>query len=85
MDDIVGAMSYKTQSNRATLSADVYTYEDGEFYTTIKVSQVFRDDILSIEASDILEEELDLVFAEVDAASEVHLCPDLQDVRLSWD
>ena len=85
MDDIVGAMSYKTQKSRATLSADVYTYEEGEFFTTLKVSRVFRDDVLSIEASDILEEELHLVFTEVDADSEVRLCPDLQDVRLSWD
>lgn len=85
MDDIVGAMSYKTQKSRATLSADVYTYGDGEFFTTIKVSRVFRDDILSIEASDILEEELELVFSELEADTAERLCPDLQDVRLSWD
>lgn len=85
MDDIVGTMSHKTQNSRATLSADVYTYEDGEFYATIKASRVFREDILSIEASDILEEELELVFSELEADTAERLCPDLQDVRLSWD
>ena len=94
MDDTVDAMSYKIQSNRATLSADVYTLKglddttEGErLFDRVKVSRVFRgdDDVLTIEARDILTEELHLVVSELDAQVDERLNLEPRNVRLSWD
>ena len=82
--DIVGTMM-NTGSTRCTLSADVYTYGDGQYARTLKVSRSFKDEVSTEEASDILEEALHLKFQGMLEEDPGSYELDLQDTRLSWD
>ena len=73
-----------TESTRCTLSADVYTYGDGQYVRTLTVSRSFGDEVSTEEASDILEEVLHLKFQGMLEEDPGSFELDLQDTRLRW-
>lgn len=73
-----------TAETRCTLSADVHTYNDGQYVRTLTVSRSFGDEVSTEEASDILEEDLHRKFQGILEEDPGSLDPDLYDTRLNW-
>ena len=80
----MGSMK-NTSKTRCTLSADVYSYGDGQYVKTLKASGFFEDATTTLEASDVLEEALHSKFEQMMRDDPGAYDPDLQDTRLSWD